>query len=1147
MKNREIFQRDPASAKLLNDGVASVAEGRSVKEIETLRYELEHFVCEGQYKEGMIRILESFLGNVESTVQPAAWISGFFGSGKSHLLKMLRHLWVDTKFESDGATARSLAHLPVEVSDLLKELDIQGRRAAGLHAASGTLPSGGGESARLAVLSIVLRSKGLPSALPQAQFCLWLKHNGIFETVQKTVEASGKDFMAELHDMYVSPVLGKAILAADPDFAPDLKQVRSLLKEQFPTAEDLSTADFIRIMREVLKENESIPATLIVLDEIQLYIGDSPKRSTDVQEVAESLCKQLDSRVLLIGSGQTALAGNVPLLQRLKGRFTIPVELSDTDVETVTRRVVLAKKADKRKVVEDIIQSHAGEIERQLVGTKIGPRSEDRDVIIEDYPLLPVRRRFWEHALRAVDKPGTSSQLRTQLRIVHDSVRELADQPLGTVMSADFLFQQLQPDLLRTNELLREIDETIRNLDDGSAKGKLAQRLCGLIFLIRKLPREPVADIGVRSTPDMLADLMVSDLGNDGVRLRKEIPDVLDYLVAKGTIIKLDDEYSLQTRESSEWDREFRNRQSRLNSDALMLSSKRGALISAETSKLLNGIKIVQGRSKESRRLSVHFGADAPQVDGHEIPVWIRDGWGESEKTVLDDARSAGSDSPVIFVFIQKSSAEDLKKAILEYEAANATLDFKGSPSTNEGREAQNAMSTRMKSAEASRNRIIRDLVNAAKVYQGGGSERFELDLVEKVRAAAEAGLDRMFPNFRDADDHRWPSVINRAKNGDEDALQAVDWKGTVEKHPVCSRILSEVGSGKTGKNIRDTFENVPYGWPRDAIDAALIVLFTTGHLSANSKGVPLAVKQLDQAKVSVTDFRVDRAPIDAKQRIKLRKLYQSAGLKCAPGEEAGLAGAFLSKLKELASGAGGNAPLPERPGIGHLEALGSLSGNEQLAALLLQQETLEKQAAEWTETGSLAGNRIPGWETLTKLLEHASALSEADDARQQANAVEEERRLLEKHDPVPAIHKEVAALLRKELKKAYDRFQEVYREELGILTGSENWEKLSAEQQTELLENEGLSEAPKLKTGDDESLLNALNLHPLASWKNKTDALLPQFGNVAVAAARLLEPKAQYVRLGKATFTSEADVDVWWADNRKAIVNKLKDGPVMI
>ena len=151
---------------------------------ETLRYELSHFVCEGQYKDGIVRILESYVGNINSATQLAAWISGFYGSGKSHLEKMLRHLWVDTQFPDTGETARGLAHLPAEVKELLKELDTLGKRYGGLHAAVGALPAGGGLNVRLAVLSIVFRSKGLPESLPQALFCLWLKKAGIFDKVK---------------------------------------------------------------------------------------------------------------------------------------------------------------------------------------------------------------------------------------------------------------------------------------------------------------------------------------------------------------------------------------------------------------------------------------------------------------------------------------------------------------------------------------------------------------------------------------------------------------------------------------------------------------------------------------------------------------------------------------------------------------------------------------------------------------------------------------------------------------------------------------------------------------------------------------------------------------------------------------------------
>ncbi|RJX18832.1 MAG: BREX system P-loop protein BrxC [Ammonifex sp.] len=1146
MRNRDVFQRDPAVAKLLNDGVAEVAEAKTKKEIETLRYELEHFVCEGQYKDGLVRILESYLSNVNSTVQPAAWVSGFFGSGKSHLLRMLQHLWVDTKFE-DGATARGLARLPDEVRDLLRELDTLGKRCGGLHAAAGKLPSGSGDSIRLTVLGIILRSKGLPEAVPQAQFCLWLRKNGIYEKVKRAVEGAGKDFFTELHDLYASPVLAAAILNADPDFAPDHRQARATLRAQFPAVEDIPTSEFIRLIREVLSVNGQIPCTIIVLDEIQLFIGESDSRSTDVQEAAEALCKQLDSRVLLIGAGQTALAGNVPLLQRLSARFTIPVELSDADVETVTRRVVLAKKADKLRAVEDVLNAHAGEIDRQLRGTKIAVRGEDRNVMVEDYPLLPVRRRFWEAVLRAVDKLGTSSQIRTQLRIVYDAVRETAEEPLGTVVPADFIFDQLQPDLLRTGVLSREIDETIRNLDNGTPEGVLAKRLCGLIFLIRKLPREAVADIGVRAKPEMLADLMVSDLSNDGTVLRRDIPRILDKLVEEGKLLKLDDEYSLQTRESSEWDREFRNRQAQLSNDPAAIPSKRAALISAACEAALSEIKLLQGECKEARKLLIHFGTEAPQPKGREIPVWIRDGWGESESTVLSDARAAGSDSPTIFVYIPKAGADDLKRAIIQYEAAKGTIDFKGAPSTPEGQEARDAMATRMGTAETTQNNIVKDVINGAKVIQGGGQERFELSLKDKVLAAAEASLDRLFPDFRYADNSRWPRVIERAKNGDASAMQAVGWNDTPEKHPVCSAVLSEIGSGKKGKEVRDAFEKSPYGWPRDAVDAALITLFAAGHIRAWYKGAPLDKGQLDQAKISAADFRAETVAIDARSRIQLRKLFQTAGLPCKDGDESAAAGQFLAKLTDLADRAGGEPPLPARPATDHLDTLRGLAGNEQLAAILEQFDLLARQVKEWSASAELAAKRKAAWDKLQTLLRHARGLPEAEDLQKQADAVREERRLLAEPDPVPGIHQEAVRVLRAAVVEARSGFEAVYNRGMAALENSDNWQKLSPEQQQRILEDEGIAGIPQVPVGDDNALIRSLEDISLANWKTRINALPQQFINAAVAAAKLLEPKTQKVRLTSGTLKTEDDVRAWVADIERDLLEKVKAGPILI
>lgn len=1146
MKNREIFQRDPVVSKLRNDGVAAVTETYTEKEVETLRYELEHFVCEGQYRDGLVRILESYLGGVDSTVQPAAWVSGFYGSGKSHLLKMIRHLWADTAFK-DGASARGLAHLPTEVKDLLKELSTLGKRCGGFHAASGTLPSGGGASVRLTILEIIFRSKGLPEKLPQALLCLWLKKNGIFDKVKQSVEIAGKDFFKELQDLYVSPILSKAILSADAAFAPDEKQARATLRAQFPLVDDITTAEFIRLIREVLTVDGQIPATVIALDEVQLYIGDSAQRSTDVQEVAEAICKQLDSRVMLIGAGQTALAGSMPLLQRLKGRYTIPVELSDVDVETVTRRVVLAKRADKRKAVQDCLTLHAGEIDRQLAGTAIASRTEDRDIIVEDYPLLPVRRRFWEHALRAVDAPGTTAQLRTQLRIVHDSVKDIAEKPLGTVVPADFIFEQLQPDLLRTGVLLREIDENIRKLDDGTKDGKLARRLCGLIFLIRKLPREQGVDIGVRATPEMLSDLLVSDLGNDGSSCRKEVPRILDKLSKEGKIIKLEDGYSLQTREGSEWDREFRNRQSKLINDGTAVAAKRSTLLSTAFDKSISGIKLLHGKSKEPRKLVLHFGDDAPAAKGHEVPVWVRDGWGESETSVTNDARAAGSDSPILYVFIPKVSADDLRKAIVDYEAARATIDFKGTPSTDEGREARDAMSARMSEAAARRDEIIRQVIDVSKVFQGGGTEVFQITMIDKIRSAADASLDRLFPKFRDADNDKWDSVINRAKNGDEAALQAVGWNDKPDKHPVCSTIISFVGSGKKGKEIRSHFDDSPYGWSRDAVGACLIALHATGHLRAVHNGNPLTTGQLDQAKIPVTEFRAESITLDVSQRIKLRKLYQSAGVNCKPGEESSNAGQFLAKLKELAAHAGGEPPMPPSPSTAHIDNLRGLAGNEQLSEILKNHDELVKQIKGWQTAGDMTLKRRPAWETLQKLLRHAAGQQGAADLQQQADAVRDDRRLLDASDPVPSIYKGITSILRSAINKIFDDFSATYKREMAILEANDNWKKLKTSQQTTILTGEGIDKLPTLDVSDDSALLRSLEEVSLPSWKTKTNALPQQFINAAMAAARLLEPKTQHVHLTSSTLKNSEDVKTWVSKTEKELLAKIASGPVVI
>jgi len=91
----------------------------------------------------------------------------------------------------------------------------------------------------------------------------------------------------------------------------------------------------------------------------------------------------------------------------------------------------LRKRVDAYAPLGAVLTTVSGEIDRQLAGSKIGPVMADAPDLVPDYPLLPVRRRFWERVLRAVDSAGTAGQLRTQLRIVHEAAKAVASRPVG--------------------------------------------------------------------------------------------------------------------------------------------------------------------------------------------------------------------------------------------------------------------------------------------------------------------------------------------------------------------------------------------------------------------------------------------------------------------------------------------------------------------------------------------------------------------------------------------------------------------------------------------------------------------------------------------------------------------------------------------
>lgn len=1151
MKIKDILQRDPSTHPLVNQGQARIADKSNEKVLEELRGELATFVCEGQYAEGIIKILQSFLSNLGSTSQKAAWVSGFFGSGKSHLLKMACHLWLNTEFP-DGATARSLVpFMPEDLHELLRELDMAGKRAGGLLAAAGALPSGTTDHVRLTILAVLLRGVGLPDQYPQAQFSLWLHDQGWFDKVKGTVEGAGKPWQSELNNLYVSKHLAAALLDCDPDFASTEAEARSTLRAQFPSRNtDITTDEFLTTVKRVMKlkgRDGRTPLTLLVLDEVQQYIGDSNDRSTLVTEVTEALSKELNSSVLVVASGQSALTAT-PKLQKLTDRYTIRVQLSDQDVEAVTRKVLLQKKAASISELKDFLEQHSGEISRHLQGTRIGESAQDREIMVDDYPLLPVRRRFWEHCFRAVDAAGTHSQLRSQLRIIHDAVARLSDRGLGATIPGDDLFEALAPEMVNTGVLLREINERIINLSkDGSDKGKLARRIAGLVFLISRLPREAGSDIGVRASKEHIADLLVDDLLADNGKLRSTVETMLEELSSSGALMKVGDEYRLQTKEGGEWDAEFRRRQGKLANDDADIQIRRDQQIYAEADRVIRTVKIVQGAAKEARQVVVSRDQTPPVGNGESVPMWIRDGWSASEKDLLDAARAAGTDSPTVFVFLPRQAADELRKFIVDAEAAQQTIDAKGTPTTLEGEEAKHSMESRRNAAAHQRNELIKHIVANAKVFQGGGSELLQATLEERVREAIDAALVRLFPRFKEADHAAWETVIKRAKEGADQPFQPLGHTVATEGHPVCKAVLQTIGSGKTGAEVRKALRVSPYGWPQDAIDAALIALHRTQHVSVTLNGAVLAPGQLDQNKISKAEFRVEKITLTAKEKIDIRKVFQALGVKCKSGEELAKAPVFLEQLAALGRATGGEPPLPAPASVTDIEDIRARVGNDQLAGIRDNLESFEKRIKEWTKTKAIVEKRLPTWELVVRLSKHAHGLAAAEDLLEQVDAVRTQRLLLEPTDPVAPLRSGLADALRKALLEAQSVYEAEFGKGMTSLEESSLWPKLSESDRGAILTSVELTLTVALSVSSDDALVSALDAKSLSSRRAEADAVPGRVQKALEQAAKLLEPKVRPFSVECSTLTTEADVDAWLERQRKSLLAAIEDGPVLV
>lgn len=1141
MLNREVFAVDPTDRRLPNDGVTSLQPPRNDSEWAVLKYELEQFVVEGEYREGLLRVLKSYESNLGKETQPACWVSGFYGSGKSHFLRVLSVLWTNPTI--DGVAARSLVKLPPEVKELLAELDAFGKRDRTVtFAAAGVLRRGQGSSPAVPLLEIILSAARLPTQYGQANFALWLNEQGLWEPFLSALEARGKTESEVSNNLFVSPVIREALLEVMPDFAQSPTEAGNHISANFKFTDvstDMVVATIERVLKHIARcskygEQATPPLTLLVIDELQQYIGDDVQMLHDMQDLIERLTKQFRGRLLVMAAGQSALTAN-EMLARFQDRFTVQVQLQSRDVETVVRQVVLRKDPVKVPALDDSLALLRGEIARHLAGSKLAANPSDDQDLVPDYPLLPTRRRFLEHSLRAVDR-GAAGQLRSQLRVTMEAVSEVAEAPLGSVIAGDVVFSTKKSDMLNQGVLLHDLADRMAALRDGSTEGETRARAVELIFLISQLDESD----GLKPTVDTLADLLVTDLNEGSAKLRAELPGLLAPLL--GSLLVLDDhEYRLQSPTDAEWTQHFKNyRQSYLINTAEQVQVRQDA-IQRRIQQELSVVKTVQGETATPRKYSIYHGVARPEASATDLVVWVRNGWDVTENQARSDAAAQGQDSPLVTVFVPKMREEDLRNAVADWRAAATVTDTMAQPTTEEGIRARDAMASTARRAEEKVDGIATEIVGGAQVILAGGEIIASPGgLSASVKDALGRAAIRKFPNFKDADHAGWPMVFKRAKEGNQAALEVVGHKQDATSHPVTAQLLTFLNqSAQPGSVIHKHFNAEPYGWPKDAINGALAALVVGEDVQASQGVKDMSASDLTEPLMTKLNFTALANKLTFDQKMSLKQLATKLGVPKNPTDVS----ACLNALKSAAADAGGGAPLPEPPPTSNLEVLLGKFGVDQQIAVADQVPDLLAEWEIWQATAKKSSERWPRWEEAQRLLHHARDLPDAEAYSGQLNAIRDQRSLLADPDPLTPILDGLRASLRNAALEAHEDALKAQRKAIEEIEAMPHWGQLpEGDRQPFLVEQElGQPDAPDFS--DDTRLGQELERRTISARREQAAAFAGRAEAAKAALIKKVTPEAEVLHPPSALITDEEDMEVYLTNLKTAILHAMNSG----
>jgi hypothetical protein len=538
--------------------------------------EVSEYIITGGYPEGdprhnehgiheqFVRLLTGIAGELESkggTPQPAAWISGFYGSGKSSFAKLLGLALNETRLPDGTPLSRAL----LKQDDSPKKAEFEqawGRVVSGIKPMAVVFDIGSvardDEHIHSAVVRRCQEAMGYCPISAVADHEIKLEVENLYPAfLEKVKEVHGKSWEAlkesKLADDYFSAVLH----ALQPDIY-DEKMAWADAKAGSKTL--LSAEEAVQAIQHMLDQRKGGRTLFIVVDEVSQYVHDDADRMLKLQSLVVALGQRLKGRVWLLATGQQKLeegASATTNLSKMKDRFPahLRVHLGSNNIRDVVHQRLLKKKHTVRAHLEELFDANRADLSLYAHEAQHAKMHD----LVDIYPLLPGHIDLLMEITtglrdRSSRVQGDSHAIRGLLQLLGDLFRDsnLGAHEVGTLITIDRIYDVLHTALdADVQTTLTRAFEFCTNHPDLSAEEKmLAEKTLKAVSLL-----ELIADERVKRDADYVARSLYERLGQGSQK--DAIQKLLDALRGSGHVDYSEKSgYKIQSSAGQEWQKE---------------------------------------------------------------------------------------------------------------------------------------------------------------------------------------------------------------------------------------------------------------------------------------------------------------------------------------------------------------------------------------------------------------------------------------------------------------------------------------------------------------------------------------------------------------------------------------------------------------